>query len=109
MSHLKITKNRILDEENFRRGFLVDDELMAGIHEGEGKFSAFVLSQETGEYLSYRDFPNLELALNAIAQISRPWTYEGVGGCSNGGCGEGKSCSDGSCKLACSSSSNCKT
>ena len=108
MSNLNVTKIGILDEQNFRKGFLVDDELMAGIHESEGKFSAFVLSHETGEYLSYRDFSDLKLALQAIAQVKRPWTYEAVGGCSGGNCGEGKSCSSGDCKLSCSSSS-CET
>ena len=94
-----------LDEQNFKKGLLIDEQLMAGVTENAGEFVAFVLCHETGEYLSYQSYPQLNLALNAIGSIPRAWVFEATGGCSGGKCEEGKSCSDGSCKLSCSSES----
>ncbi|HUP56519.1 MAG TPA: hypothetical protein VM598_03640 [Bdellovibrionota bacterium] len=96
-----------LDTENYSRGFLVDEELMAGVTENpdrSGGFAAFVLRHETGEYLGYRVFPTLDAALAEINAIPRQWAFEKVGGCSAGGC-KGGNCgkSGGACprKTAC--------
>ena len=79
-----------LNRDNYASGFLVDDQLMAGVTEAESKgaFTAFVLRPETGEYLGYRQFADLDEALESINRIPREWKYEAAGGC--GGCAEGK-------------------
>jgi hypothetical protein len=85
-----------LTSENYKQGFLVDDDLMAGVTphpEQPGVFVAFVLQHTTGEYLGYQPFNDLDSALRIINQIQRSWNFEAVGGC--GGCGEGGMCSKG--------------
>ena len=76
--------------ENFSRGFLIDEELMAGIHrdpQNPGTFNAFVLRHTTGEYLGYQGYKDLNEALTALNRIPRDWKFERAGGC--GGCSEG--------------------
>ena len=86
--------------ENYKKGFLVDDEWMAGVTEHPeepGTYVAFVLRHTTGEYLGYQPFQELEPALNSINKLLRQWTFEKMGGgCGNGSCGEGK-CGGGGC------------
>lgn len=82
----------MLDSDNYRKGFLIDPELMAGITEdpnAPGHFFAFVLKHETGEYLGYQRYPGLQDALIAINQIPRKWNYETTSGCGGGKCGSG--------------------
>ena len=84
--------------DNYRSGFLVDDELMGGVTANPNEpstFIAFVLQHTTGEYLGYQPFQEVSLALQAINQIQRPWTFEKLGGC--GGCSEGGGCGNGQC------------
>ncbi len=89
-----------LTPENYAGGFLVDEDLMAGVAthpEENGQFIAFVLQHSTGEYLGYQAFPSLELALRAINQIPRAWTFEKLGGgCGGGNCATG-GCATGGC------------
>ena len=88
----------LLTSENFAKGFLVDEELMAGVSENPGTpgdFLAFVLRPESGEYLGYQSFPSLEGALEAINRIPRDWRYEPAGGCKQGNCGKTGSCDRG--------------
>jgi hypothetical protein len=91
-----------LTQENYSRGFLIDEDLMAGVTahpEDQEQFVAFVLRHTTGEYLGYQPFPSLERALQAINQIPRPWTFEKIsGGCGGGKCGTGN-CAKGGCKV----------
>ena len=106
----------MLTVENYRGGFLVDDELMGGITEDPqrpNRFIAFVLHHTTGEYLGYQPFDDLTLALQAINQIQRPWAFEKLGGCggcngAEGGCGKGKcgqgKSGGGKCQISCDSS-----
>lgn len=80
----------LLNAENYRQGFLVDEELMGGITEvtdPPGHFAAFVLRHTTGEYLGYEVYPALTHALSAIAAVKREWKFESTSGC--GACGEG--------------------
>ncbi len=100
----------LLSQDNYSKGFLIDEELMGGVSENPdpaGGYIAFVLRHTTGEYLGYRKFDRLEDALEAINQVQRPWTYEksaGCGGCGDGSCGRGsKGCSE-SKKSQCKSS-----
>src|SRR5688500_10637090 len=89
----------LLNLENYGQGFLVDDDLMAGVTqqpENPNIFVAFVLKHGTGEYLGYQPYPELDTALEAINRIERTWTFERFGGC-GGGCGEGGGCNKGSC------------
>jgi hypothetical protein len=76
--------------ENYSKGFMIDEELMAGVTEHpeqRGLFVAFVLRHTTGEYLGYQPFEDLNEALGVINRISRPWKYDAAGGC--GGCAGG--------------------
>ena len=89
-----------LNQENYTQGFLVDEELMAGVTQDTDRpeaFAAFILRHTTGEYLGYRLFHDLEAALHAINHIPRDWTFERFGGC-GGGCKTGGSCGGGNCK-----------
>jgi hypothetical protein len=89
-----------LDERNYEKGFLVDDELLAGISRSEDPalpFIAYVLQHTTGEYLGYEPYPSLEKALQALQRIPRDWTFETFGGCQGTRCAEGK-CKGESCR-----------
>lgn len=89
----------MLTNENYSKGFLIDEELMGGITQHPQTpdlFVAFVLQHTTGEYLGYQPFPDVESALQVINQIQRPWIFEKIGGC-GGNCGEGGQCSKGKC------------
>jgi hypothetical protein len=92
-----------LTQENYTRGFLVDDELMAGVTqhpENPELYIAFILQHTTGEYLGYQPFAQLDEALRSINHVPRTWTFENLSGC--GGCGEGGGCGGGGCgKGAC--------
>jgi hypothetical protein len=87
----------MLTAENFQRGFLVDEQLMAGVTEDpdqKGRYVAFVLRPETGEYLGYQAYPELPLALEAINRIPRSWSYEKT----SSNCGDGNCGTDGGCR-----------
>lgn len=108
--------------ENYNSGFLLDEELMAGITEEKdtpGVFTAYVVRHTTGETLGVQQFTNLFEALRIINDIPRAWTFESTkkcgGNCAAGGCGKsgggcgrkknaspesseaGSSCGSGSC------------
>ncbi|MBC7691437.1 MAG: hypothetical protein H7222_06670 [Methylotenera sp.] len=102
----------LLNAENYSKGFLVDEELMAGVTrdpEQEGQFVAFVLRHTTGEYLGYRPFKELTEALAAINDVQREWRYENTSGCGGDQCGEGNCSvkSGGACKMSTGASSKC--
>ena len=82
----------LLDSKNFKKGFLVDDQLMAGVALHESRYLAFVLNHQSGEYLGYSLYKGLQEALGAINVIQRNWNFEATG-CSDGGCNHAK------CKL----------
>ena len=104
-----------LNIENYSLGFLVDEELMAGVTQHPDQpntFVAFVLQHSTGEYLGYQPYTSLDQALARINQIPRPWTFERIsggcgggkcgtkeGGCGGGGCKAGKCGKDGTCPI----------
>jgi hypothetical protein len=93
----------LLSRENYQKGFLIDEELMAGVSqdsEQPGLFFAFVLQQATGEYLGYRAFSDLDMALSSINQIPRSWVFESSSGCGDEACSkaEGKGCSGSRCR-----------
>ncbi len=95
-----------LTTENYKKGFLVDDETIAGVTEmGEGStpvFAAYVSHYLTGETYAYQEFEQVEEALAYLASYGRAWAYEavgcsaktgksatsGCGSCSSGGCGK---------------------
>jgi hypothetical protein len=93
----------LLTADNYRQGFLVDDELMAGITlttEPSDSYTAFVLQHTTGEYLGYQSYSTLESALEAINRIPRSWSFEAIsGGCGGGNCGKEGSCNPGGCRI----------
>jgi len=93
----------LLHRDNYRSGFLIDEEWMAGVSE-EGvppTFNAFIVNHVTGEAVGYTSFPSLEGALEALSRIPRKWKFESTAGCSGGRCEEGR-CKGGSCKVTAS-------
>jgi len=87
--------------ENYSQGFLVDDELMAGVTETAekpGTFTAYVLRHTTGEYLGHQTNLRLSEALEMINRIPRDWCFETTKGCDGGRCAEGK-CKGEGCKV----------
>jgi hypothetical protein len=91
-----------LTPENFRNGFLIDADLMAGVTEkpdAPGAFLAYVLKPGSGEYLGYQEFTALDEALAALNAIPREWTYESAHSCGEGKCGnnQGGNCRIGGC------------
>lgn len=89
--------DQALTRDNFRKGFLVDDELMGGVTELEpGNFLAFVLHHTRGEYLGQQIFTDLDQALGAISQVKRDWKFESTHACGGGKC-SGAACQLGGC------------
>ncbi|MGK5084135.1 hypothetical protein WDW37_12635 [Bdellovibrionota bacterium FG-1] len=87
----------LLTSENYEKGFLVDEELMAGVTENpeeSGTYLAYVLRHTTGEYLGTKVCTTLDEALGLIAQIPRDWAFELAHACKGGGCGGGGHCHD---------------
>lgn len=87
--------------ENFKKGFLVDEELMAGISENPdqpGLYTAYVVRHTTGETLGNQQFADLFEAIRTINDIQRDWNYEAISKCGSGSCGSGK-CGTGSCGM----------
>lgn len=85
--------------DNYSAGFLVDDELMAGITEAKdnpGTFTAFVVRHTTGEALQMQEYSNLFEAIRWVNGIPRSWAFESVKRCGTGNCSGGK-CSGGAC------------
>jgi hypothetical protein len=81
--------------ENYGGGFLMDEELMAGISESKeapGVFTAFVVRHTTGETLGVQNFTNLFEALRTLNDIPREWEFQSAskcgGNCAAGGCGK---------------------
>ena len=85
--------------DNFKKGFLIDEELMAGISdnaEASGFYTAYVVRHTTGETLGTQNFENLFEAIRTLNDIPREWTYETISKCGGGNCGNGK-CKGGGC------------
>jgi hypothetical protein len=86
---------------NYNQGFLIDEELMAGVTETTeqpGTFTAYVLRHTTGEYLGHQPGLPLDEALGMINQIPREWAFESTKSCDGTKCAEGK-CKGQGCKV----------
>jgi len=101
-----------LTSENYQKGFLIDEEWMGGIAEEArqpGVFAVFILQHTTGEYVDYRVFQGLDLALSSINSVPRPWKFEATSGCGGGECGsEDGGCGKGKCKQSCQTTGTCE-
>ena len=89
-----------LTPENYAKGFLIDDELLAGVapdSEEPGRYLAFVLQHTTGEQVGAHRYESLDQALDAVNRIERGWAFEKAGGCGGGKCGSEKCGDAGSC------------
>lgn len=93
-----------LTRENFSKGFLIDEECMAGVTEEVDPttksriYSAFVMNHVSGEYLGFQRFSEIDAALTQLNSIPRAWVYESTSGCGGERCGEGK-CKGEACRL----------
>ncbi len=79
--------------DNFKSGFLMDEELMAGISESvenKGQFTAYVIRHTTGETLGAQEFSDPFEAIRTLNDIPRLWTFEKVSKCGSGNCGNGQ-------------------
>jgi hypothetical protein len=81
--------------DNFKKGFLIDEELIAGITEETetpGNFTAYVVRHTTGETLGTQQFTDIFEAIRTLNAIPREWSYESVskcgGNCAAGSCGK---------------------
>ena len=104
-----------LTTDNFKKGFLIDEELMAGISENteQGQsYTAYVVRHTTGETLGVKEFTDLFEAIRTLNSIPREWNYEAISKCGGGNCGTG-ACKNGSCgknkksELSSCNSENC--
>ena len=93
----------LLNETNFQKGFLLDDELLAGVAEHPDKpglFLAWMVSQFTGEYVGLKECTSLPEALFVVNEVDRDWQFESTGcgkpGCKGGNCGAGEKLTGGS-------------
>ena len=78
--------------DNYKKGFLMDEELMAGITElkdAPGNFTAYVVRHTTGETLGSQQFTDLFEAIRTLNDIPRTWTFESISKCGGGNCGTG--------------------
>lgn len=85
--------------DNFKKGFLIDEELMAGITENTEPtpgYTAYVVRHTTGETLGAQQFNDVFEAIRTLNDIQREWTYEPISKCGSGKCGSGK-CGTGAC------------
>lgn len=99
-----------LTPDNYRKGFLVSDHLMAGLSpRPEGGFLAYVIRVETGESLGAREVASEAEGLALLNAIPEPWRFEATGGCGEGNCGtgEGPHCESGACGRPCEESGSC--
>ncbi len=81
--------------DNFKTGFLIDEELMAGITEpadAPGTYTAYVVRHTTGETLGVQQFTNAFEAIRTLNDIPREWTYEAISKCGSGNCGKDGGC-----------------
>ncbi|MBC7385512.1 MAG: hypothetical protein H7301_05010 [Cryobacterium sp.] len=88
----------VLNEKNYEKGMLIDDEWMAGVSRENGVFSVFIVDHLQGAALCHESFPAVDAALHFVNSISRPWRYESTSGCSGDRCEEGK-CKGTGCKI----------
>ena len=94
----------LLNEDNYQKGFLIDEHLMGGVSRDEkapGKFVAFILNHQDGNYLGHASCETLGEALHLLAQVKRDWKYESTSGCGGGKCSTG-ACGTGECPGLCS-------
>lgn len=79
----RLSTKRQLTTDNYKHGFLVDDEAIAGVTEVGGTeapvFAAYVSHYLTGETYAYREFDRIDDALDFLGAIDRPWIYESIG------------------------------
>jgi hypothetical protein len=104
--------------DNFKSGFLIDEELLAGISEtpdSPGVFTAYVVRHTTGETLGSQQYTNVFEAIRTINNIERHWSFESTSKC-GGNCASGSCGKSGSCKTkvareqaACESASSCSS
>ena len=83
-----------LTMENYHEGFLVDEEVVAGVAlhpEKKNEYVAFMLLQSTGDTLSYETFSDPKDAIASLNQLERGWVFEKAHqGCGNANCGNGE-------------------
>lgn len=91
-----------LTEQNYTKGFLLADHLMAGVGpspKNPDQFVAYVVDHLSGSYLACEVFPVLQQAIDFVNRVPEDWLYVPYGGgCGSGDCGNGD-CGGGKCSL----------
>ena len=98
----------LLTAQNYSKGFLIDDEFMAGISENPdqpGTYVSFVLNHLTGQYEHHQVFTDLAQALLSLNQVPRSWSFESTSGCTTG-CTQGL-CGKGASEAPCGGAQPC--
>jgi len=91
----------LLNDRNFKKGFLLAGGFLAGVSESEGMlgyFDAFIVNTEKGESVYFETFSSLTEALSTLHAKRRDWQFEPSSGCSSGECANG-GCKGGDCAL----------
>ena len=86
--------------DNYKAGFLVDEELMAGVTESPqnpGAFLAYVVRHTTGETIGAHEYSNLFEAIRTVNDIRREWSFEKISKCGGGNCANGACKTGGGC------------
>jgi hypothetical protein len=85
--------------DNYKAGFLIDDEVIGGVTEmAGGIFAAYVSHYLTGETLEYKEFTEVQSALGFLNAQARNWIFEAVGcGTKKQQSAAPKSCGSGGC------------
>lgn len=91
----------LLNERNYKKGFLVADQIMAGVSETPDKpgfFDVFTIHTETLEPLTFETVESLSRAIQLLQEMKADWQFEPTSGCSGGKCADG-GCKSGDCAL----------
>jgi len=107
----------MLTLENWTKGFLLDDEWLAGVCEEESQgagapaaYAAFIVSHETGNSVGYHVFRDLQTAMDSVNALPRSWKFESSSECGDCGHGseDGEGCGKGACHQTCQTTGACE-
>ena len=88
--------------ENYRSGFLQDNEIIAGVSVTNDQYVAYIVDFRSGDLIARTTYAALSQALAAVNSLKRSMSFTPYAnsGCGAGSCGEG-SCNPESCAISC--------